>query len=316
MKEGFLLIGIITFAYGSPTSLDDLEAYYTHIHHGKKQSPKKVEQLKNQFRQIGIGDTLGSITQRQMKAIASTLQAHLKEPVKGYVANKHTSPFVKDIVTQMVKDGVTKIITFPIKPLHSKTGVVYYQILVKNALKQLNSDIPVLDMENWHNHSSLINVLGNRVKTAWDWLPYQGQDHALVIFTSHSLPGKQDTHHVFVKQFTELASLIAKQANITQWRIAYRSAGTHGGPWLGPDIKEVIEQEAQQGCQGLVVCELLSLTSNVETTFDIRFDIQPICRKWNIEFFQTAMLDDSFDFIMALKQIVLDKMALTSFLSK
>lgn len=309
------MIGILTFAYGAPASMDDLEAYYTHIHKKKAQSPEKIEQMKEQFRQIAVGDTLGSITKRQIKALETTLQFHFKETVKGYAAYKHTSPFVEDVVEQMINDGVTKMITMPIKPLYSKSGYVYYQVLVRQALKKINAGIPVLNMEGWHDHPSLVNVLSDRVRTAWEWLPQNVKDNASVIFTSHSLPGRPETHRAFENQFTELASLIAEQADIPKWRISYRSGGENQKEmWLGPDIKEVIDQEAQQGCKGIIVCELLSLTSNVEAAFDAGYDIQPICREKGMEFFKTAMVDDSFDFIMALTKIVLDKIAETDFL--
>ncbi|MFD1413743.1 ferrochelatase [Oceanobacillus jeddahense] len=300
------MIGILTFAYGAPAaSMDDLEAYYMHIHKKKAQSAEKIEQMKDQFRQIAVGDTLGSITKRQIKALETTLQCYFQEPVKGYAAYKHTSPFVEDVVEQMINDGVTKMITIPIKPLYSKSGYVYYQVLVRQAL----------NIERWHDHPSLVNVLSNRVRTAWDWLPRDMKDDATVIFTSHSLPGRPETHHAFENQFTELAGLIANQANTPQWRISYRSGGTSQSEmWLGPDIKEVIEQEAQRGCKGIIICELLSLTSNVEAAFDVGYDIQPICHEKGMEFFKTAMVDDSFDFIIALTKIIQDKVAESDFL--
>lgn len=308
------MIGIITFAYGAPTSLDDIEAYYTHINHGKKQSPEKIERMKDQFRQIAVGDTLGSITKRQIKALATTLESHVNEQVKGYAAYKHTKPFVEDVVKQMVDDGVTKIITFPIKALYSKSGYVYYQILVRNALKKMDIDMPILNIEHWHDHPALVRVLSNRVKTAWNFLPQAVREEALVIFTSHSLPGRPETHQAFEKQFTELAQLIVKEADIPNWTISYRSAGTHTDVWLGPDIKEVVKNEASLGCQGIIVCELLSLTSNIEAAYDIGYDLQPICQARGIEFFQTAMVDDSFDFIMALTEIIQDKIGETNFI--
>lgn len=308
------MIGIVTFAYGAPKSLDDIEAYHTHISHGKKQ-PKKINQMKNQYRHMAVGDTLGSVSKRQIEALAQALQAQLNKRVKGYVAYKHTAPFTEDVIRQMVADGVTKIITFPIKALYSKSGFVYYQVLVRNALKELAVDIPVLDIEGWHDHPSIVHVLSDRVRTAWNFLPGDVKEDSQVIFTSHSLPGKPATHQAFEEQFTELAGLIAKQANIPKWRISYRSAGTHADVWLGPDIQEVIEMEADAGTKGIVVCELLTLTSNLEASYDIGYDIQPICKRKDIEFFQTAMVDDSFDFIMALAQIVLDKLEEEDFLT-
>ncbi|KXY44936.1 ferrochelatase [Bacillus cereus] len=38
-------IGLLVMAYGTPESLDDVEAYYTHIRHGRKPSLKKRSKI-------------------------------------------------------------------------------------------------------------------------------------------------------------------------------------------------------------------------------------------------------------------------------
>lgn len=38
-------IGLLVMAYGTPESLDDVEAYYTHIRHGLKPSLKKRSKI-------------------------------------------------------------------------------------------------------------------------------------------------------------------------------------------------------------------------------------------------------------------------------
>lgn len=298
------MIGLITFAYGAPSSLDDLATYYTHINNGRVQDPKRIEYMKDQYRHIAIGETLGSITKRQVKALEHSLQPYFDEKVKSYAAFKHTEPFVEDIVKQMVRDGITRIVTFPIKPLYSKSGFVFYQILVRNALKKLNVEIPIVDIERWHLHPKLIQVLSNRVETAFNLMPETIKNKTKVIFTSHSMPGNSITHQAFEKQFSELAESIANKLLLPQWRIAYRSAGSQKDVWLGPDILDVIREEEEQGCRGIVVCDLLSVTSNIEVLYDIGFDVQDLCKELGIEFFRTTLLDDSYDFIMALTDII------------
>lgn len=304
MKGGRALIGLITFAYGAPTSIDDLQAYYTHINNGRKQDPQKIEAMKSQYHHLAVGDTLGSITTRQIKALQHALQPFFKEKLKAYSGFKHTPPFVSDVVQQMIEDGVTKIITVPIHPLYTKSGYIYYQVLVNSALKKLKANIPVVHIEKWHRHPKLIEVLSNRVKAAYDFMPAKTRKKTKVIFTSHSVAGNNETHVKFGEHFTALAASITEKLAITDWQIAYRSAGDHGDVWSGPDILDVIREEAANGCAGIVICELLSVTSNIEAQFDIGYDVQALCKQLNVAFFRTSFLDDSYDFIMALTEIV------------
>ncbi|MDQ0252740.1 protoheme ferro-lyase [Evansella vedderi] len=53
-----------------------------------------------------------------------------------------------------------------------------------------------------------------------------------------------------------------------------------------------------------VACDLLSVTSNIEVLYDIGYDCQPLCKKWGLEFIRTEIPTDSYDFIIALTNIV------------
>lgn len=303
------MIGLITFAYGAPVSVDDLPEYYTHINHGKIPSDERLAEARERFRRIGVGDHLGSITKRQTQALADCLQPYFYENVKAYSAFKHTPPFVEDTVKQMVEDGVSKIITFPIKPLYSKLGIAHYQKQVRGALKQLGVDLPVIDIDHWHNHAKLVQVLSDRVRTALDWMPRDIKNDTTVIFTAHSQAGRAETHKEYAEQFSELAQMIATSLSLSRWTTAYRSAGPRIELWLGPDVKDVIREEVKKGCKGIVTCDLLSVTTNMEVCYDIGFDTQELCEALGVEFIRTQLPDDSYDFMMALKTIITEKVA-------
>ncbi|MBM7714676.1 ferrochelatase [Bacillus thermophilus] len=301
------MIGIIIFAYGGPTSMDDLLDYYTHIHHGKAPSEERIEAVKEKYRHVGEANQLGSMTRRQALALEHALQPCFEEQVKSYVAFKHTPPFVRETVEKMVADGVEKIITFPIKPLYSKMGIRYYQRQVRKTLNMLGCDMPIVDVEHWHQQEDFIRILAQRVQEALDWLPKDEFQASSVIFTAHSQPGLAKTHEIYIQQFSELAKLVAEQLHVPDWEIAYRSAGEKKELWLGPDVKDVIREKASQGIKAVVTCDLLSVTTNLEALYDIGFDLQEQCREWNIELVRTAFLDDAYDFIQALKKVVLQK---------
>lgn len=302
------MIGIITFAYGAPVSQDDLQAYYEHIHNGKEQSEERIGEVINQYERIGIADTLGSIVKRQAAALEHILAQHFNEDVRVYVACKHTKPFVSEVIHQMIVEGVTEIISFPIKPLYSKSGFVYYQALIKKALHELKSTIPVRHVEGWHLHPAIVDVLSDRVKTGWNWLARKQRDQSMVIFTSHSIAGSEQTHDSFERQFRELSEAIAMKAHVPSWDIAYRSAGIHLGAWSGPDIKDVLLDKQKEGYEEFILCELLSLTSNVEVYEDLGFSLETLADELGITLYRTVMLDDSYDFMLALANIVIDQM--------
>ncbi|MEE9538825.1 MAG: ferrochelatase, partial [candidate division NC10 bacterium] len=47
------MIGVLLMAYGTPRSLDEVEAYFTHIRRGRAPSEEEVEELKERYASIG-----------------------------------------------------------------------------------------------------------------------------------------------------------------------------------------------------------------------------------------------------------------------
>ncbi len=43
-------MGLLVMAYGTPDSLDEVEAYYTHIRHGRKPSEEALQDLIGRYK--------------------------------------------------------------------------------------------------------------------------------------------------------------------------------------------------------------------------------------------------------------------------
>ena len=114
------MIGIIHYAYGAPDTLDNVGGFFEHMLQGRTPSPQMLEGVTKQFRELGTVDPLSSVTKRHAKALQQVLQQTLDEEVKVYNSYKHTTPFVEEVIQQMMEDNVQTIITLPVTPLFSK----------------------------------------------------------------------------------------------------------------------------------------------------------------------------------------------------
>ena len=72
-----LKTAVILMAYGSPSSPDDIPAYFADIRGGRPASPKAAAELTERYRRIGGSSPLTDITERQRAALEGR-----KEPVK------------------------------------------------------------------------------------------------------------------------------------------------------------------------------------------------------------------------------------------
>ncbi|WP_374017767.1 ferrochelatase [Paenibacillus thiaminolyticus] len=85
----------------------------------------------------------------------------------------------------------------------------------------------------------------------------------------------------------------AEEAEIGRWDIAYRSGLPAPQRWLGPDVKDVIRQAAGHGCQAVVLCELTSLTDNVEVYHDLGEDAKRLAEACGMQFVRTEPVNDA-----------------------
>ena len=68
-------IGILVMAYGTPASLADVEAYYTHIRHGRPPTPELLQELVGRYEAIGGLSPLIRITAAQANALEESLRS-------------------------------------------------------------------------------------------------------------------------------------------------------------------------------------------------------------------------------------------------
>jgi len=301
MNKGvYIMIGIIYYAYGAPKSLDDVTPYFSHIMKGKTPPPQVIANVTAQFKKLGGVDPLAANTGRIAKGLEHALQKRLSQTVKVYNVYKHTEPYIPNVIDTMLKDGITTFITLPVNPIMS-SGASAFHDEVKSLLEGHN--VTVIPAKNWHLNAELLAVYQDRIRRAYEWMPAEKRAQTHVLYTVHSQPIDSERNESYVRQFTELAEAVSKVAQIDNWHITYRSG--HGkGDWLGPNVKDSIYTLHREGAQGFVTCELLSLSADIESYFEIGSDCQRVCEELQVEFAQAEFPGDSYDTIQALAVIV------------
>ena len=66
-------IGILLMAYGSPESIDQMEAYLLDVRGGRAPSPELVQEIAERYQQIGGRSPLLERTQEQAAALEAEL---------------------------------------------------------------------------------------------------------------------------------------------------------------------------------------------------------------------------------------------------
>ena len=134
--------GVLLMAYGSPDSLDDMEAYLNDIRGGRPMSPEFVAEFRSRYAQIGGKSPLNERTFEQGKAAEAVL-CERGWDVKVYVGMRHWKPWIQDAVARMHEDGIEKAVAMVMAPHYSSMSIGRYWDKVKEAQEAIGSSIVV-----------------------------------------------------------------------------------------------------------------------------------------------------------------------------
>ncbi|MDQ4095584.1 MAG: ferrochelatase, partial [Actinomycetota bacterium] len=211
---------VLVMAYGTPRDLDDVEAYYTDIRHGRPPPPHLLHELQERYRAIGGRSPLLEITRLQVRGIAQRVG------VEGYVGQKHASPFIRDAVAAMEESQVQRAVGIVLAPHFSSMSIGDYKRRALRAAEEVGWKGRLDFVDSWHLEPGYIDFLASEVALAVRSLPENARDDAVVLFTAHSLPEKiLQGGDPYPRQLEETAEAVAGQAGLQRWEVAWQSAG-------------------------------------------------------------------------------------------
>ena len=94
-----MMKGVILMAYGTPRSLDEVQAYYTNIRGGRTPSESDVANLIERYRAIGETSPLIKITESLRDGLQQRIASEGSE-TRVYTGMKHSPPFITDVVAR------------------------------------------------------------------------------------------------------------------------------------------------------------------------------------------------------------------------
>ncbi len=294
------LPSVLLMAYGSPASLDDVEAYLTHIRGGRKPSPELIDELRERYRRIGGRSPLLEISLRLARGVQAQFD-HAGLPVRVYVGMKHAPPFIADSIAEMARDGVRAAIGLALTPQYSRMSVGAYVSAAREATDR--QGIALRCVESWYDHPGLIRAFAARVREAQRQL--QGIQPAPVIFTAHSLPARiLEWNDPYPEHLRQTCEAVATAAGLRRWVFAYQSASRTGEPWLGPNLAEMLQQLRREEHHEVVVCPVGFVSDHLEVLHDIDIEARAVATTLGLRLVRAPSLNDAPDFVSVLVDVL------------
>jgi len=298
-------VGVLVMSYGTPESMEGIEAYYTHIRRGHPPTAEQLEDLTDRYRTI-VGGVfpLRENTNRQAAALQRTLDEIAGEgKYVCYQGLKHAAPFIEDGIAAMAADGIREAIGIVLTPQYSAMSVGGY---LKRAHDEADKHgISFKGVKEYHLHPELIDALSKRVSEGLDKFG-EGFAETLVLFSAHSLPAKiLEMNDPYADQLLATSAAIAQAAGVDKWQFTWQSAGQTGQPWLGPDILETLENLGAEGVRSVLVAPVGFVSDHLEVLYDIDIEAKKFAEERGIRLERIRMLNDDAQYMAAMADTVI-----------
>lgn len=298
-------VGVLLMAYGGPNALEDIPDFLHDIRHGRPTPQAIIDEITENYRQIGGKSPLLAITQRQAAFAEARLNAGAPPGVryKSYIGMRHWTPWIADAVAQMVQDGVEYAVALVLAPHYSSMSIARYFERLDAALTQHEKPFAYTPITSYYDHPLYIEALARRVEHGLAMMPAD----TVVIFSAHSLPTRiLDEGDPYDTQLRETARLVAERTGLPadRWTFSYQSAGRTPEPWLGPQIEHYVIELGAQGHKNLLSVPIGFVADHVEILFDIDFKAKRAAEGAGVRLERVPSLNDDPLFIATLVDLV------------
>jgi ferrochelatase len=304
-------IGVLAMSYGTPQSMDQIEAYYTHIRHGRKPTPEQLQNLTERYETV-VGGVfpLRENTNRQVNGLQDELRRRSGDAeFVCYQGMKHAAPFIEDGVRQMARDGIREAVGIVLAPHYSHMSVGDYIKRAEETAAEVG--VQMRFVREYHLHPKLIAALVDRVKAALEKFAEAERAGVKVIFTAHSLPERiLQTGDPYVDQLMATSRAIAERCVLAQWQFGWQSAGRTPEPWLGPDILDVLRTIRQEeGVRSALICPIGFVSDHLEVLYDIDVEAKKLAAELGMHLERTESLNTDPLYMETLAESVLQETA-------
>ncbi len=294
-----MTIGVLVMAHGTPASTAEVEPFYTRIRRGRPPDPAQLAELVGRYDAIGGTSPLAARTSAQVDALRAELEERAPGRYTVAFGAKHTDPLIEDAGAALAATGPERVLGLVLTPHGSSMGSQEYLARAAEAVGRT----PFVPIGAWYADPSFVRVLGARVADA---LAAQS-GRTRVLFTAHSLPERvRAAGDTYPEQLEESARLVAAAAGLTDWSVAWQSAGRTPDPWIGPDIRDEVRRLAAEGAtDAVLVCPIGFVSDHLEVLYDLDIELAAVAVACNVAYSRTASLNDDPAFIDVLAGIVM-----------
>lgn len=300
---------VLVMSFGGPEGPDDVMPFLENVTRGRDIPRERLRRVAEHYQHFGGVSPINQQNRDLIAALERELGAH-GPAIPVYFGNRNWHPYVTDTVADMRRDGIKRAITFVTAGFSCYSGCRQYREDIARAMETVGAGAPEFDkLRVFYNHPGFIGPSVERLRTALASIPEARRATAQVVFTAHSIPVAMAKSSAYERQFAEACRLVAEGTGAgSRYRIAYQSrSGPPTAPWLGPDIREVLQQLAQQGATDVVAHPLGFISDHIEVLWDLDEEARETAGSLGLNFVRAGTVGTHPAFIRMIRELILER---------
>lgn len=257
---------------------------------------------------IGGGSPIRKLTDQQSAGLENLLRKE-KRDVTVHTAFQCSPPLVEDVVNNLFRKGVERVLALPLYPQYSYTTT-------KGALDRTRAAVgrhkkmQEFEIRSWPAHPLFAKAHADLIRAEAKRFQEPQDARIHLLFSAHSIPEKLVTKEGDPYK-SEVEASVAAIVEAAQWKGGFSlSWQSKLGPvkWLSPSTHDVIFELGKKKVSQLLVVPVAFVTDHIETLHEIDIDFKKDAAKAGIrEFRRTRGLNDHPVFLECLADIALSQ---------
>jgi len=300
---------LLVVSFGGPEGPADVSSFLDNVFRGLRVPPETKVEIAKRYEHVGGVSPINAHTRDFLKALQLELDAH-GPALPIYWGNRNWHPMLGDTVAQMAHAGVRRALAFVTSTFSSYSGCRRYREDLFEAASGL-ANAPRFDkLRVPYNHPGFIEAMSDRVRDALEKLPAAKRQHALVLFTAHSLPMSMARGCAYETQLAASSSLVAEAVKHERWRLVYQSNNASYGrePWLGPDIRVALREAEAEGIKSVVVAPIGFACDHMEVIMDLDVDAAAVAREIGVTMVRAGTVGTHPKYVAMVRELIVERM--------
>ena len=300
---------LLIVSFGGPEGPADVDSFLDNVFRGLRVPPETKARIAERYEHVGGVSPINAHTRAFIKALQLELDAH-GPALPIYWGNRNWHPLLPNTVAQMAHAGVKRALAFVTSSFSSYSGCRRYREDLFEAARGIPNAPRFDKLRVPFNHPGFIEAMSDRVAAGLDALPAAKREHALVMFSAHSLPLTMARGCAYETQLAASCRLVGEALEHHRWRLVYQSNNASYGrePWLGPDIRDALREADAEGVKAVVVAPIGFVCDHMEVVMDLDIDAANVARELGLTMVRAATVGTHGAYVAMVRELIVERM--------